>query len=96
VKGWSTAIEKAVDAIQQKLPTVEKIILEPVVGSPDGETCPCTRNCNFENSPFQKTFKKIRASWQHEYIAKAIEQVVANQNNGIAVKGYFPRVGSCS
>lgn len=96
IEGWSNAIEKAVDTIQEKLPTVEKIILEPVVGGPDRETCPCTRNCNFENSHFQKTFKKVRASWQHKYIAKAIEQVVANHNEGIAVKGYFPEVESCS
>lgn len=96
VKGWANAIEKAVDAIQQKLPSVEKIILQPVVGGPDGETCSCTRNCNFENSPLQKTIKKVRASRQHKYIAEAIEQVVANVNNGIVVKGYFPQVESCS
>lgn len=96
VKEWSTAIEKAVDTIQQKLSTVEKIILQPAVGGTDGNACPCTRNCNFENTPFQKTFKEVRASWQHGYIAKAIDQVVTNQKKGIAVKGYFPQVESCS
>lgn len=96
VKVWSNAIKKAIDTIQQKLPAVEKIILQPVVGGADGNACPCIRNCNFENSPFQTTFKKVRASWQHEYIAKAIEQVVANKKNDIAIKGYFPEVEFCT
>jgi len=95
VKEWSGAIKKAIDTIQQKLPTVEKIILQPIVGGPDKETCQCTRNCDFKNSPFKKTFKKVRASWQHKYIAKAIEQVVTDQKEGFATKGYFPQVGSC-
>lgn len=95
LKGWSTAMEKAVDTIQQKLPTVEKIILQPVVGGTDGNACSCARNCDFRNSPFQKTFKKVRASWQHKYIVKIIDQVVANQNKGIIVKGYYPEVASC-
>lgn len=96
VKEWSNAIELAVDTIQEKLPTIEKVILEPVVGGPNEEACPCTRNCNFENSPFQTTFKKVRASWQHEYIAKAIKHVVSSQRQSIAVKGYFPKVKYCS
>ncbi len=95
MKGWSTAIEKALGTIKQKLPTVKRIILQPVVGGADGNTCPCVSNCDFENSPFQKTFKKVRASWQFKYITKAIEQVVASQKSGLAVKGYFPQVGSC-
>ncbi|WP_138429585.1 hypothetical protein [Fodinibius saliphilus] len=96
IKGWSTAIEKAVNTIQHKLPTAEIIILQPVVGGPNGDTCPCTRNCNFENSPFKKTFKEVRASWQHSYIGKAIEQIIASPMKEITVKGYFPQVGSCS
>lgn len=96
VKGWANAVKKAVGTIQQKLPTVKKIILQPVVGGPNGKTCKCIRNCNFESSPFKKIFKDVRASWQHEYIAKAIDQVASDQENGIAVKGFFPQVGSCS
>ncbi|XWN38597.1 MAG: hypothetical protein ROO71_06535 [Balneola sp.] len=96
VKAWSNAIIKVVDTIQQKIPTAERIILQPVIGGPDETTCPCTSNCNFENSQFQTTFKNVRASWQHKYIAKAIEKVIANQEKEIAVKGYFPQVLSCS
>lgn len=96
VNKWAAAIEKAIETIQQKLPNVDKIILQPVVGGPGGKTCPCTRNCDFDWPQVSESFENIRASWQQNYIGEAIERVVAHQKQEVAVKGYYPQVESCT
>ena len=79
---WVTDIEATVDQIQAQYPSVQRIILQAVVGGPDDGLC------EFEG-------ESIRASWQHPYIDAAIATVVERQPSDLLVEGLSPEVRTC-
>jgi hypothetical protein len=84
-KAWAEAITATVENIRKKIPSARQIILQPVVGGPDGKPCPTPGG------------GQVRASWQHKHIEKAIQEVVqkyAKQDVPV-VAGYSPRVRTC-
>lgn len=62
VDAWVQAIEGTVVQIRTRYPSVRRIVLQPVVGGPQHQTC--TRNGT-----------DVRASWQHAHIDQAIARV---------------------
>ena len=85
-KAWAEAITATVENVREKIPSARQIILQPVVGGPDGEPCRTPRG------------GRVRASWQHRHIENAIGQVV-NKYEGEAIRvvaGYSPRVRTCA
>ena len=60
---WAEAIEATLTQIRLRIPSVERIVLQPVVGGPDHATC-------------QVGGQDVRASWQHAHIDNAIADVV--------------------
>jgi hypothetical protein len=90
-QAWAAAITATVQVIREKIPTARIIILQPVVGGPSGRPCP---------APGGGDQRQVRASWQHQHIANAIQQVV-KQNKGKSgdvevIAGYMPQVRTCS
>jgi hypothetical protein len=87
-KAWSEAISETVAVIRQKLPSVRQIVLQPVVGGPGGKPCPAPGGGQ----------RQVRASWQHNHIARAIEQVVGQHKDSEVqvVAGFAPQVRSCA
>ncbi|MGH9340911.1 MAG: pectate lyase [Acidobacteriota bacterium] len=86
---WAEAIEASVNIIIAKLPSVRQIVLEPVVGGPGGQPCPCVRNCRERD--------RVRASWQYRHIDNAI-RAVTTRRSGVPVQviaGFSPQVRSC-
>lgn len=59
---WAERIDAAVSTIRQKFPGVEEIILQPVVGGPDGGRC-------------SEDGVTVRATFNQPYIAAGIQQV---------------------
>jgi len=83
VAAWAAEIEKALDNIRDKFPSVRIIALQPVVGAPadaPGDTC-------FLNGT------EVRAAWQATPILEAIE-IVAGQHRDVIV-GATTRLRSC-
>ncbi len=90
VQAWVTEIEKALENIRDKFPSVEMIALQPVVGGPadaSGNECIAP-----EGGRVQR--RLVRASWQATPILGAIE-IVANRLDGVVV-GATTRVKFCS
>lgn len=81
VAGWAIDIRDAVARIRVEIPTVERILLQPVVGGPVGETCISGGD-------------QVRADLQHPYILEAIVQVASESSD--VFTGMAPRVDSCS
>lgn len=77
---WADAIAATVVAIRRKYPSVERIVLQPVVGGPGH------RDCLVDGD-------RVRASWQHAHIDHAIAGVV---NRVDVVAGLSPEVRSCA
>jgi hypothetical protein len=83
VSAWVQDISKAISTIRQKVPSARQIILQPVIGGPNGQQCP------LPSGGF------VRASVQHPYIVRAIEEVAASSASGNIVAGMKPQVRSC-
>lgn len=79
VAAWVSYISRAVSTIRSKYPNVREIILQPVVGGPDGGRC-------------ELDGATVRATFNHPYIAMAIEKMV---DRGV-VAGASPEVRSCA
>jgi hypothetical protein len=89
-QAWARAIEATVGTIRQKIPSARQIVLQPVVGGPDGRTC----------SPPGRPTGRVRASWQHRHIENAIKEVVARHARSgdtevALVAGFSPTVRTC-
>jgi hypothetical protein len=91
-KAWAEAVAESVKVIRTKIPSARQIILQPVVGGPEGKPCPAPGGGD----------RKVRASWQHNHIANAIREVVkqheANEEETGKVQlvvGFLPQVGAC-
>lgn len=80
---WVEAIRATLATLRTKVPaaTLERIVLQPVVGGPNHQTC-------LFNG------QQVRASWQHAHIDNAIAVVV--QGDPRVVAGMSPEVGDCS
>lgn len=89
---WAEAIDATVDVIQQKLPAVRRIILQAVVGGPEGKPCSAPTASRKASGG-----GRVRASWQHAHIVKAIRTVVEKRDGRLVsvVAGYEPTVRSC-
>jgi hypothetical protein len=81
VDAWESDIRDAIDRISIEIPTVSVIVLQPVVGGPEGEAC-------FLGG------SQVRADLQHPYIWEAILEVSSESTNVLA--GMQPRVDSCA
>jgi hypothetical protein len=77
---WAEAIQETIDNIRIKYPSVQEILLQPVVGGPNHEDC------------FLNGTALIRASWQHKHIDNAIATLVG----GDVLQGFSPEVNDCS
>ena len=77
---WVQQTNAAMNNLRNKYPSVQQIILQPVVGGPGGNLC---------------TFNGlvVRASYNFPYINQAISQMV---NGGSVVAGDAPTVRSCA
>lgn len=86
---WAEAIEASVENIIARLPSVGQVVLEPVVGGPGGEPCPCVRNCRDRD--------RVRASWQYRHIDNAIRAVTSRRAGQPVevVVGFSPQVRTC-
>jgi hypothetical protein len=92
-KAWTEAIAETVKLIREKIPSARQIILQPVVGGPDGKPC----------VPPGRESGRVRASWQHNHIVNAIREVVKQHQaeDGAAgevevVAGHLPQVMACT
>jgi len=77
---WAEAIQETIDNIRIKYPSVQEILLQPVVGGANHEDC------------FLNGTALIRASWQHKHIDNAIATLVG----GDVLQGFSPEVNDCS
>jgi hypothetical protein len=101
---WRTNLEATIKTIILQIPSVRQIILEPVVGGPDHQTCPCNADPNAIMGCDCDTCDgtTVRASWQHEIIDSVINEIVSDYQSGIynpgseIVVGYSPEVRTCS
>lgn len=78
---WAAAIRATIATIRSKIPSASRIVLQPVVGGPNHQTCLLNGN-------------EVRASWQHAHIDNAIAEVVGDASNIVA--GMSPEVGDCA
>jgi hypothetical protein len=62
VSTWTANISAAVETIREKYPTVDQIILQPVVGGPEGGPC-------------ERHGLTIRATFNQPFVLQAIEEV---------------------
>jgi hypothetical protein len=79
VADWQTDIERVIRLIKEKLPSVEIILLQAVVGGPEDSPCVADRT--------------VRAAWQHYPVREAI-QTIAAADSAVA-EGYAPVLSSC-
>jgi len=86
VAGWVTNIEATILTVTNKLPSVRRIILQPIVGGPAHQTCVATNG------------NAVRASVSHPYMDEAIALVVAARagTQPEVVAGPSPEVRSCA
>ncbi|HVR79544.1 MAG TPA: S-layer homology domain-containing protein [Acidimicrobiia bacterium] len=82
VTAWVEAVEAVIDTIEIKVPSAENIILQPIVGGPNGSLCPAGGG------------EDVRASENHPEIDTAIEQVAAGRSD--VHQSASPVVGTCS
>lgn len=86
-QAWVQAIEDTIGVIREKIPTARVILLQPVVGGPEGKPCPRPEG------------KEVRASHNSTIIEKAIAEVVARRPASASevrvLAGYVPRLGNC-
>ena len=90
---WAEAIKATVETIRNKIPTAKQIILQAVVGGPNGEPCPAPAG----GFGFMGGGSGVRASTQFPHIVNAINEVV-KQHEGDDVQiiaGYEPKLPSC-
>lgn len=80
-EAWANEINIALDNIRDHFPSAQAIVLQPVVGAPEG-----LDECFHDGT-------RVRASWQAKHIVNAIE-VVAPQHDDVVV-GALTRVKSC-
>lgn len=82
---WAAAIDETIETIRGKIPNVQRIVLQAVVGGPDREPC------------YTDDGMLIRASWQHAHIDNAIATVVAARfgTEPEVVPGFSPMVRTC-
>jgi hypothetical protein len=92
-KAWAEAIAETVKRIREKIPSARQIILQPVVGGPEGKTC----------VPPGRDGGRVRASWQHNHVANAIRAVVKQHEakgddagKVEVVAGHLPQVRTCA
>ncbi len=85
VAGWVANIEATLQTITNKLPSVRRIILQPIVGGPAHQTCVATNG------------NPVRASVSHPYMDEAIAVVVAGRagTQPEVVAGPSPEVRAC-
>jgi hypothetical protein len=81
VEAWVSLTQQAIETIREKFPSAHTIALESIVGGPEGQ------ECFFEGEP-------VRASVQYPYIAEALRQVAAADED--VVVGALARVKSCN
>jgi hypothetical protein len=81
VSGWGLDIRDAIARVRIEVPTASVIVLQPVVGGPEGESC-------------INGGEQVRADLQHPYIWEAILQV-ASESSDVS-SGMKPRVDSCA
>jgi hypothetical protein len=95
-KAWAEAIEATIATIRQKIPTARQIILQAVVGGPDGKPCPAPAGRR-KTRPGGKNGGDVRASAQHPHIVNAIRAVVKKHAGGALeiVAGFEPKVRAC-
>ena len=89
VPAWSEAIEETVHVIaEERYPDVKEIVLQAVVGGPQGHDEP---PCPWGDGA-------VRASYQHPYIFEAIANVVdrAAQEGRDVIAGADPHVSDCA
>lgn len=80
VQSWEAAIKKTIEVIKQKLPSAKQIVLQSVVGGPDGQSCGGS----------------VRAARQYPTIVQAIQSVVASDKTDQLSEGIHPMVSDCS
>jgi hypothetical protein len=90
-KAWAQAITATIRTITAKLPSARQIILQAVVGGPGGQPCPAPAGGPARGDG------RVRASWQHAHIVRAINEVVKELVDGpvAIVAGFEPQVRSC-
>ncbi len=90
---WGEAIDATIDTIRKKLPSVRQIILQPVVGGPNGQPCPAPAGAR-KGAPGGGN---VRASWQHAHIVNAIREIVKRHaaDSVEVLAGCQPTVRSC-
>ena len=103
LNAWRTNTEAAITTILQQIPSVQQLILEPVVGGPNHQTCDCTAamQATIQDCDFGPT---VRASWQHAYIDTAIGMVLQDIQNNVytppggvqVIAGSSPEVRTCA
>jgi len=98
---WRRNIEAAITTIIGQIPSVKQLVLQPVVGGPNHETCPCTPQ--MENTITGCSYgPNVRASWQHTHIDNAIAILLQDVRSGAInpgreiISGYSPEVRSCN
>lgn len=96
-RAWAEAIEATIATIQTKVPTARQIILQAVVGGPEGRPCPAPAGGR-KARPGGKTVGEVRASVQHPHIVSAIRAVVKKHAGGRVeiVAGFEPQVRACA
>jgi hypothetical protein len=83
VDEWVAEIGAAAATARSKFPTVELVLLQPVVGGPNNSVC--------ENNG-----ATVRASTNHPVIDQAIAQIVAANPTGPIRAGFSPEVRTCA
>ncbi len=83
-KAWAEAIEATLATIKKKIPTARQIILQAVVGGPEGKPCPAPAGGR-KARPGGKAGGEVRASAQHPHIVNAVRAVV-KKHAGSAVE----------
>jgi len=80
VSAWVNDINSTISTIRLKYPSIQKILLQAVVGGPAHQTCYVAGD-------------SIRASWQHKYIDSAINIVIGMDS--LVSSECSPEVNSC-
>lgn len=104
VAAWVDGIEDAIEGLLRNKPSLKVIVLESVIGGPDGGVCPVEEITEVFEGPEAEGCggdgfgELVRASEQFPYISQAIAEVVnAGPVAGVAIRaGVFPTLVSCS
>lgn len=83
VSSWARQIQAAVTNIRERYPDARRIVLQPVVGGPDGGLCLVGE-------------VPVRASRHFPLIVEAIEKVLAEDESGLLAQGAAPTVSTCA